>query len=169
MENTKHATIFIVEDNEMFSETLRVSLEMQGYIVHTFPSGEHMISFWEEDPDIILLDYYIESKHGVAMNGDKILKFIRRINKSLPVIVLTSNTDIGEATAMLKQGAVDFIIKDEELLPNLQKTLSQVCESVRLRQEMTRNKGQIKKYKEHFLVIVLIIALAAITLLWLYS
>ena len=169
METNKPFTIFIVEDNEMFAESLRVSLEMQGYSVHAFRSGEHMISFWEDDPDIILLDYFIESEHGVAMNGDKILRFIRRISKSLPIIMLTSNTDIGQATALLKEGAIDFIVKDEDLLTNLQKTLNQVLESMKLRQEMARNKLNIKKYKRHFLVIVLIIALAVMTLLWLFS
>lgn len=169
MEKIKPATIFIVEDNEMFAETLRVSMEMMGYTVHTFRSGEHMISFWEEDPDIILLDYFIESEHGVAMNGDKILRFIRRISKSLPVIILTSNTDIGEATSLLKQGAIDFIVKDDELLPNLKKTLTQVFDSIKIRAEMNRNKQQIKKYRQHVLVIILAVALAAMTLLWLYS
>ncbi|MEI6888502.1 MAG: response regulator [Bacteroidales bacterium] len=162
-------TIFIVEDNEMFAETLRVSLEIHGYSAQTFSSGEQMISFWEEDPDIILLDYFIESEQGVAMNGDKILRFIRRISKSLPVIILTSNTDIDQATEMLKKGAVDFIVKDEDLVQNLTKTLNQVLDSMKLRREMARNKQQIKKYKQRFLVIVLILALAAMTLLWLYS
>jgi len=168
MKNNK-PTVFIVEDNEMFAETLKVSLEMNNYSVQTFSSGEQMISFWEEDPDIILLDYFIESKQGVAMNGDKILRFIRRISKSLPVIILTSNTNIDQATSMLKQGAVDFIIKDEDLGSNLQKTLSQVFDSIKLRKEMARNKQLIKKYRQRFLVIILIIALAAMTLLWLYS
>ena len=169
METNKPSTIFIVEDNEMFAETMRVSLEKMGYIVHAFSSGEHMISFWEEDPDIILLDYFIESAHGVAMNGDKVLRFIRRISKSLPVIILTSNTDISEATALLKQGAIDFIVKDEELHANLQKTLTQVFDTLKIRREMARNKQLIKKYRQHVLVIVLAVALAAMTLLWLYS
>lgn len=169
METAKPSTIFIVEDNEMFSESLRIALEMQGYTVHTFRSGEHMISFWEDDPDIILLDYFIESDQGVAMNGDKILRFIRRISKSLPVIILTSNTDISQATAILKEGAVDFIVKDEDFLPNLQKTLHQVLDSVKLRKEIAGNKQKIRKYRQHFLLIILIIALAAMTLLWLFS
>ena len=59
METNKPSTIFIVEDNEMFAETLRISLEKLGYVVHTFNSGEQMISYWEEDPDIILLDYFV--------------------------------------------------------------------------------------------------------------
>jgi len=169
MEKTKPTTIFVVEDNEMFAESLRVSLEMQGYNVLAFRSGEHMISFWEEDPDIILLDYYIESSQGVAMNGDKILRFIRRISKNLPVIILTSNTDISEATMMLKEGAIDFIIKDADLISNLQKTLTQTLDSIKLRKELSKNKLQIKKYRQHFLIIILVIALAAMTLLWLYS
>ena len=169
METNKPSTIFIVEDNEMFAETLRISLEKLGYVVHTFNSGEQMISYWEEDPDIILLDYFIESAQGVAMNGDKILRFIRRISKSLPVIILTSNTDISQATALLKQGAIDFIVKDEELHSNLKKTLTQVFDTLKIRKEMARNKQQIKKYRQHVLVIVLAVALAAMTLLWLYS
>ena len=169
MENKKSTTIFIVEDNEMFAETLRIALENLGYIVFTFPSGEHMISSWEEDPDILLLDYFIESKHGVAMNGDKILRFIRRISKSLPVVILTSNTDISEATRMLKQGAVDFIVKDEDILENLQKTITQVLDSIKLRDEMIRNKELIVKYRQRFLIILLIVALAAVTIMWIYS
>ena len=169
MEKTDATTIFIVEDNEMFAETLALSLRNKGYIVHVFPSGEQMISWWEVDPDIILLDYYIMSAQGVAMNGGKILRFIRRISKNLPVVILTSNSDIGEATSLLKQGAVDFILKDDELLPNLEKTLLQITDSIKLRHEISVNKMKMKKYRERFLVIALIVALALMTILWLYS
>jgi len=168
MEN-KPTTIFLVEDNEMFAETLKVSLEMNGYTVKTFRTGEHMISAWDTDPDIILLDYYIESPLGVAMNGAQILRFIRRISKSLPVIMLTSNTDINQATELLKLGAIDFILKDDDLFNNLKKTIGQLLETVKLREELNRTRMQIKKYRQHFVVIVLIIALAAMTLLWLYA
>jgi DNA-binding NtrC family response regulator len=169
MEKNNATTIFVVEDNEMFAETLTMSLESQGYIVHAFPSGEHMISFWEEDPDVILLDYYIESAQGVALRGDKILRFIRRISKSLPVAVLTSNTDIDQATSLLKEGAVDFIVKDENFLTNLNKTLQQILETKKLRQEITQNKLNVKKYRQRFLIICLILALATVTILWLSS
>ena len=169
MDKTNRITIFIVEDNEMFAEALRVSLEIQGYTVCSFRSGEQMISSWEEDPDIILLDYYIESPNGVAMNGDKILRFIRRISKSLPVVMLTSNSDIGEATSILKEGAVDFILKDEDFHVHLEKSILQILEASKLRREMAMNKVKIKKYRQRFLVICLLIALAGIILLWLSS
>ena len=169
MEKTDSTTIFIVEDNEMFADSLAISLRNKGYIVHPFRSGEQMISWWEVDPDIILLDYYLDSAPGIAMNGDKILRFIRRISKNLPVVILTSNSDIGDATSLLKQGAIDFILKDDDLLPNLDKTLQQVLDSIKLRKEITINKQKIKKYRQHFLVIALIVALATITLLWITS
>ncbi len=169
MEKTNKPVIFIVEDNEVFAETLRLSLEMKDFRVLTFRSGEHMISHWEEDPDIILLDYFIESSSGVAMNGDKILRFIRRISKGLPVVILTSNSDIGEATSLLKEGAVDFIVKDEDLPANLDKTLHQILEAKKLRRDMADNREKIKRYRQRFLIIVLVVALAAMTLLWLTS
>ncbi|MEI7499060.1 MAG: response regulator [Bacteroidota bacterium] len=169
MEKNNSATIFLVEDNEMFAETLSVSLRNQGFIVHSFRSGEQMISSWEYDPDIILLDYFIESPLGFAMNGEKILRFIRRITKNLPVVMLTSNSDIGEATSLLKQGAVDFIVKDDDLVPNLEKTLKQILDSVKLREEMAINTMKIKKYRKRFLIIALIVAMAAIILLLISS
>jgi CheY-like chemotaxis protein len=169
MENREKPVIFLVEDNEMFSATLKVALEKEGWSVTEFRSGEQMISAWEEDPDIILLDYFLGGGGCPAMDGKKILRFIRRINRSLPVIFLTSNTDIGEATEMLRLGAVDFIVKDEELMPNLKKTITQVLDTVKLRQEMSRNREQIKKYRTRFLIIALMVALAAMTVLWLFS
>jgi DNA-binding NtrC family response regulator len=169
MEKNKPTKIFIVEDDVMYGKFLQKALEQKEYEVDVFQTGEQMISSWEEDPDVILLDYFIESHLGVAMNGEKILRFIRRISKSLPVIALTATPDIGKATGMLKLGAVDFIVKDKEVLPNLQKTISQVLEARKLREELTRNKMQVKKYRQRFVIIVLIVALAAMTLLWLYS
>ncbi len=169
MKSPDSTTIFLVEDNELFAEALTISLEDKGYTVHAFHSGEEMISGWEEDPDVILLDYFIDSPLGFAMNGDKILRFIRRISKNLPVVILTSNSDIGEATAMLKQGAVDYIIKDDVLDTNLAKTLEQILEANKIRAEMAANKLMIKKYRQRFLIVCLLIALAVVTTLWLTS
>ncbi len=157
----------MVEDNDFFAKTLAIFLRNKGYEVQTFASGEEMISSWEEDPDIILLDYYIETRQGVAMNGDKILHFIRRISKNLPVVILTSNEDISEATTMLKKGAVDYILKDNELQHNLEKTLVQILEARQLRQEISENRLKIKKYRQRFVIICLVLALAAVTILWL--
>jgi FixJ family two-component response regulator len=167
--NNNHLTIFIVEDNEMFAETLKIAVENMGYSTRVFHSGEQMIFSWDEDPAMILLDYFIESPQGVAMNGNKILQFVRRISRNLPVVVLTSNTDVSQATEMLKLGAVDFIIKDEELLPNLTKTMTQVFETVRIREAMANNRMKIKKYRQRILIVVLIVALAAVTVLWITS
>jgi FixJ family two-component response regulator len=153
----------------MFAETLKIAVENMGYSTRVFHSGEQMISSWDEDPAMILLDYFIESPQGVAMNGNKILQFVRRISRNLPVVVLTSNTDVSQATEMLKLGAVDFIIKDEELLPNLTKTMTQVFETVRIREAMAKNRMKIKKYRQRILIVVLIVALAAVTVLWITS
>jgi len=167
MKEPNNTSIFLVEDNELFAEALAISLEDLGYSVQIFHSGEQMITSWEEDPDIILLDYFIDSPHGQAMNGNKILHFIRRISKNLPVVILTANSDIGEATAMLRNGAVDYIIKDDDHNSNLIKTLSQILEARQLREEMTANKLKLKKYRQRFLVVCLLIALAVVTTLWL--
>lgn len=171
MEKNKPTRIFIVEDDEIYARILKKKLETEGFEVQHFSTGEQMISSWEDDPEIILLDYNL----GKAMNGEKILHFIRRISKSLPVIALTATndetkpTDIARATTMLKLGAIDFIVKDKEAFPNLLKTIRQVLETRILREEMSKNKIRVKKYQQHLLIFILSIALVAMTLLWLFS
>ncbi len=171
MEKSKPVRIFLVEDDAVYSAIISTALRMHGFEVETYQLGEHMISAWEEDPDIILLDYNLSSHLGVAMNGEKILRFIRRISKSLPVIVLTSNQDISDATRMLKLGAIDFIVKGQKDndVASLLKTISQVQEARKIREELARNRMVVKKYRQHFFIILLLVALAAMTVLWLFS
>ena len=171
MEKSKPVRIFLVEDDAVYSAIISTALRLQGFEVETYQLGEHMISAWEEDPDIILLDYNLNSPLGVAMNGEKILRFIRRISKSLPVIVLTSNKDISDATRMLKLGAIDFIVKGQKDndVATLLKTISQVLEARKIREELARNRIVVKKYRQHFFIILLLVALAAMTVLWLFS
>lgn len=173
MEKSKPVRIFLVEDDAVYSAIISTALRLQGFEVETYQLGEHMISAWEEDPDIIVLDYNLESELGVAMNGEKILRFIRRISKSLPVIMLTGDEalkkNITKATRLLKTGAVDFIVKGKDEVPNLLKTISQVQEARKIREELARNRMVVKKYRQHFFIIVLLVALAAMTVLWLFS
>ena len=171
MEKSKPVRIFLVEDEPVYSAIMSAALRMHGYEVETFQLGEHMISAWEEDPDIILLDYNLISPLGEAMNGEKILRFIRRISKSLPVIMLTKNKDISDATRLLKLGAIDFIVKgkNEADVETLLKTIGQVQEARKIREELARNRMVVKKYRQHFFTILLLVALAAMTVLWLFS
>jgi FixJ family two-component response regulator len=71
----------------------------------------------------------------------------------------------------LKLGAIDFIVKgkNDDDVASLLKTIIQVQEARKIRDELARNRMIVKKYRQHFFIILLMVALAAMTVLWLFS
>jgi two-component system, OmpR family, response regulator len=109
-------TIFIVDDEPLLSEMLTDYLKDQnvGFIIKSFPTGEACLQSLDEDPDAIILDYYLNSKEKDAANGIDILKEIKKRNKTLPVIMLSSQKSYGTATQTIMYGAVHYVIKGQD-------------------------------------------------------
>ena len=110
--------IFIVDDEPLLTEMLRdylveqengVSLEIE-----TFPTGEACLKKLNQNPDIIILDYYLNSRERDAANGIDILKSIKDKNKALPVIMLSSQKNYATAAKTIMYGAVHYVIKGQD-------------------------------------------------------
>lgn len=102
------ARIVLVDDNDLFRESLTLNLTEAGFDVHAFASGEaavaHLVA--KAGDDVVLLDWMMP-----GMNGMEVLRRMRAANLSVPIILLTGLTDqVYEETA-LQSGAVDFVEK----------------------------------------------------------
>lgn len=74
-------------------------------------------------PDVILYNFNLGDT-----DGKNLLIQIKEIHPTLPVIVLTDNTDIKMAVKIMKQGAFDYIPKPlslEEILATIKKSIHQ--------------------------------------------
>lgn len=109
-------TIFIVDDEPLLSEMLTDYLKDRyaGFNIKSFPTGEACLQSLDEKPDAVVLDYYLNSKEKEAANGIDILKEIKKRNKSLPVIMLSSQKSYGTAAQTIMYGAVHYVIKGQE-------------------------------------------------------
>ncbi len=67
-----------------------------------------------ENPDAVVLDYHLNSREKDALNGIDILKEIKKRNKALPVIMLSSQKSYAIATQTVMYGAVHYVIKGQE-------------------------------------------------------
>lgn len=100
--------IVLIDDQDLFRDSLSLGLTEAGFAVRAFASGEAAIAHLCAEPgaDVVLLDWMMP-----GMNGVEVLRRIRAANVSVPVIFLTALSDqIYEETA-LQWGAVDFIEK----------------------------------------------------------
>ncbi len=109
-------TIFIIDDEPLLSEMLTDYLMEQyvGFNIKSFSTGEACLQSLDEQPDAVVLDYYLNSKEKTAANGIDILKEIKKHNRSLPVIMLSSQKSYGTASQTVMYGAIHYVIKGQD-------------------------------------------------------
>lgn len=100
--------VLLVDDNELFRESLSLNLNEAGFDVNAFATGEAALAHLTAgaDEDIVLLDWMMP-----GMNGIEVLRRIREANLPVPIIFLTELTDQIYEEAALQGGAVDFVEK----------------------------------------------------------
>lgn len=137
------ARIFIVEDEPIYLKTLKYIAELNpDNEVYTFTSGKECINNLHKRPDIITLDYYLPD-----MSGADILKHIKSFDPDIFVIMLSGQTDVSTAVKLLKNGAYDYITKDNETKERLINVINNIISSQQLVRENKALKEELgKKY-----------------------
>ena len=79
MDFSKPKKIFIVDDDTMLTEALKDYLTRNvPHDVLIFNTGEECLKHLNEDPDIIVLDFHLNSVQKDAANGMEILQVIKK-------------------------------------------------------------------------------------------
>ena len=117
------ASILLVEDDLTFSRILEGFLSKKGYQVTVSHKGkEGFKAFEARSFDFVLLDYRLPDTTGM-----EVLLEIRKLNPAVPVVIMTSFSDIRTAVKAIKAGAHEYITKPvnpDELLMILQQALA---------------------------------------------
>ena len=115
-------SILIVEDHKDMQLILSKILKENGYKTNIAEDGIMAIKKVEKCiPDVILLDIKLPK-----LDGMQVLKRIKKIDKDLPVIIITAYGNVKGAVNAMKSGAYDYITKpfdNEELIIIIQKAL----------------------------------------------
>lgn len=115
-------TIFIVDDEPAILKLIThwVKNEWE-YNVRTFTNGTELLENIYENPDLILLDIMLPD-----LSGTDILKRIKRMNKHLPIIMLSAQGNIDVALECIRDGAFDYFPKPVDknrLRPSIQNAI----------------------------------------------
>lgn len=99
--------ILVIDDEKNIRLMLMKCLASEGYNVDTAEDGSCGIEMFKQgNYDIVLLDMKMP-----GMNGLEVLKRLKEIDISLPVIMMTAFGTIESAVEAMKLGAVDYIRK----------------------------------------------------------
>jgi RNA polymerase sigma factor (sigma-70 family) len=115
-------TVFIVDDDEPFRDSVRELVSSVGLAAETFPSAlDFLAAFDPVRPGCLVLDVRMAHMSGVALQAK-----LKAMGANLPIVFISGHSDIAMAVNAIKDGAVDFVQKpyhEQQLLDAINEAL----------------------------------------------
>ena len=117
--------VLVVDDDRAVRESLRRSLEFNGYAVALAADGaEALASISGSAPDVVVMDVMMP-----RLDGLEATRALRKAGNDVPILVLTARDAVGDRVEGLDAGADDYLTKPfalQELLARLRALLRRV-------------------------------------------
>ena len=111
--------VALVDDDDLYRETLAAELGDHGFKVHAFADGESCLAALEQGlvTELVLLDWTLPK-----LQGFEVLALLLEQVRNRPVIILTGRAPVERELDALQGGAIDFVDKArgvEVLVPRM--------------------------------------------------
>lgn len=139
MSSSDTKTIVIIDDDVNILTGLEMILDSDGFeSIETFETGQSGLEYIRSGKaDVVLLDLNLPE-----ISGLEILKIIKKEQPLLPVIVITGQNDISTAVEIMKNGAIDYLAKPNDI--------SRVSVSVQNALKIGELQNSLKLLKKEF-------------------
>ncbi|WP_245916378.1 response regulator transcription factor [Nocardioides gansuensis] len=122
---TSKPRVLVVDDDKAVRESLRRSLEFNGYDVALAADGaEALVAAGSTQPDVVVMDVMMP-----RLDGLETTRALRAAGNDVPILVLTARDAVGDRVEGLDAGADDYLTKPfalAELLARLRALLRRV-------------------------------------------
>src|SRR5215470_10135360 len=146
--------ILVIDDDAGIRESLRMTLEYDGYDVAGAATGQEGLALVErEAPDLVLLDVKMP-----GMDGLDVLTRLHSMHETLPVVMISAHGTPSSAVEAIRKGALDFLEKPfestERVLVSLRNALDQrqlrdenrsLKKAVEVRHQMVGDSASLKQ------------------------
>jgi DNA-binding NtrC family response regulator len=130
--------IAIIEDDKWYAEMLKyhVSLNPEIEANEFANSSEYFQS--KRDYDIVIMDYGLPD-----IDGASLLEKISTQRSSSDIVVVSGQEDVGVAIELLKNGAFDYIVKDDDTKDRLWNTINKIKEKRELKERIVELEVEV--------------------------
>ncbi len=116
-------TVFIVDDDLAYLDSISVLIRSMGMNTKTFPSAEaYLRDFDPERPGCLILDVRMPTTGGLTLQESLV-----QLPICPPIIIMTGHAEVPTALRAMRQGAIDFLQKtfsETELYDALQRAIA---------------------------------------------
>jgi FixJ family two-component response regulator len=158
MQNTKNPLIFIVNDSVVYKDLLVGYLSSHGYKnLKTFKSGEAALKSIHLKPDILVLDYSFE-----GITGLELMRKVQNDHPEIEFVFLSGQNDVEVAVNIMKRGAADYIVKNDQAPEHLIRSIKYLISSTK--KEKVKKGFQIGVIGFFIMMFLLIMVIILLTI-----
>lgn len=131
--------IFVVDDNELYAKASQHHLSLNpDNEVEAFSTGKECLANLYTKPNLVFLDYSLPDISGI-----EVLRKIKQSYAEIPVVIVSGQEDVSTAVELLKEGAYDYIVKDENAHERMWKSTNNIRENFMLRDEIDKLREEV--------------------------
>ena len=162
MYTNRNLKIIVIDDDAHMREMLKDFFISKYGVpeVVVFSTGEEAMHKITAEPNVIILDYHLDSVDPAAMNGMQVLKKLKERFPNVPVVFLSGQEKAEVAANTMKYGAWDYIVKNESAFHRLEIVVNNILGH----DELSKNLGT-QKFFNRFLAILLIALIVGIIIM----
>lgn len=138
--NKKEFRIHLVEDDKWYNKFLSHHLSLNpDNIVESFFTGNELLKNLFKNPSVVIIDYSLPD-----INGSTLLSKIKEYNPDIYIIVVSGQEDISTAVNLLKEGAADYIVKNDDTKERLWASINNIKDKISLKEEIVELKNELQ-------------------------
>lgn len=126
----KEISVLYVEDDDNTREELVFFLENKVKKLYVAKNGQEGLELFEKyQPDLIISDIQMP-----VMNGTKMVKLIKQVNTTVPIVFITAFNDADNLYEAIKLNVTNYLTKPLNLFA-LSEVLTSVAKNINLEKE----------------------------------
>src|SRR5688572_13713364 len=134
--------VLIVDDDAEIRESIQLLLVSEGLTTEIAINGEEGLRKVEESIyDVVLLDLMLPGKSGMDIHKD-----IKRVDPTLPVLIITAMAGVETAVTAIKEGCFDYLTKPWDN----DKLLVSVANAIKQRHLLSENAHLRRALRERY-------------------
>src|ERR1035437_524317 len=109
--------------------------------ITSFQTGEQCVDAINSKTEVVVLDYFLDSKFSDAMNGMSVLDTIKKKSPNIEVVMLSGQDKLDVAINAMRHGAFNYIVKGVAAFPQISRSIRNIMHTSTLHNELKRNRS----------------------------